>query len=103
MASLRSAMGRSAPMMPRPQIDVPGVQPLISKEKVFLPVCPSGLPTSQEQRDAKPLEFKCFDCQGCCVFGVGNDSKAKYGFPGRRFVFCLVCGNWLKEECSEVK
>ena len=85
-------------MMPKPQIDEPVLQSSISKKKEFIPVCPSGLPSSQELRDAKPVELKCFDCGGCRVFGVGRASKAKYGFLGRRFYFCLACGEWLKEE-----
>ena len=89
-------MPRSKPMMPRAMIDEPVVAPSICKSpKQFVPICASGIPKSQSERDAQPVGVKCIDCDGCRVYGFGPTSKAKRGFVGMRFHFCMGCGRNL--------
>ena len=84
-------------MMPRAMIDEPVVEPSIQKRE-FIPMCSVGLPNSQEKRDAQPVEYKCVECWGCRVHGMGKPAKAKLGFPGQKFFWCYACGRQLKLE-----
>ena len=63
----------------------------------LVPQINGGLPTAEKAK-AMDERFKCVDCDGWRVFGVGNPSKARFGFPGKKFYFCLACGKWLQEE-----
>ena len=84
------------PLPPRWAEDMPKVEPTIGKRDL-VPMLNGGLPTAEKAK-AMDERFKCVDCDGWRVFGVGNPSKARFGFPGKKFYFCLACGKWLQEE-----
>jgi DNA-directed RNA polymerase subunit RPC12/RpoP len=85
----------SLPLQPRAYEDWSKVEPTIQKWK---PVPAGGLPNTQEKVDAMPPQYKCVDCGGHRVFGVGKQEKARYGFSGKLFYFCKACGRELKAE-----
>jgi DNA-directed RNA polymerase subunit RPC12/RpoP len=84
----------SMPLQPRAYEDVPKVVPTITKWK---PMSASG-PPKPEKVAAMPPQYKCVDCGGHRVFGVGNPEKAVRGFTGQTFYFCKVCGKHLTAE-----
>ena len=61
------------------------------------PMSASG-PPKPEKVAAMPPQYKCVDCGGHRVFGVGNPEKAVRGFTGQTFYFCKVCGKHLTAE-----
>ena len=54
--------------------------------------------TSQAKIDEMAPQYKCVDCGGFRVHGVGNPKKAAVGFIGKKFYFCSACGKWLRKE-----
>ena len=84
----------SMPLQPRAYEDVPKVAPTIKKYK---PISASGLPKA-EKAAAMPPQYKCVDCGGHRVYGVGNPEKAKQGWVGQTFYFCKACGRLLTQE-----
>ena len=76
---------------PRAYIDTPVVTLKITKWK---PVCASGKPKDPSKT---PLRLKCIDCSGIRVHGMGKPGKAKYGFEGVSFYWCMVCMKELRE------
>ena len=45
-----------------------------------------------------PIEFKCFDCGGIRVHGLGNPQKATMGFHKGDYYFCRACGDMLNKD-----
>ena len=84
----------SMPLQPRAYEDVPKVAPTIQK---FKPMSASGKPNAEKAAAMAP-QYKCVDCGGHRVYGVGNPEKAKQGFVGQTFYFCKVCARLLTQE-----
>ena len=92
-------MPHSAPMMSREYIDVPKVEPTIKKQR-FVPMMSGGRPKPHEHEKIAAMapQYKCVDCGGFRVFGVGNPRKAAVGFVNQKFFFCSACAKWLQKE-----
>ena len=60
--------------IPRAYYDNPVVEPTI--KKAFEPMCPGGGAKDQAAADAMDPQYKCVDCNGFRVYGVGNPRKA---------------------------
>ena len=82
------------PLQPREYEDWSKVKPTITKWK---PMMSGGL-CRPEKVDAMPPQYKCVDCGGHRVYGVGKAEKARLGFTGQTFYFCKACGRELKQE-----
>ena len=82
--------------IPRAYYDNPVVEPTI--KKAFEPMCPGGGAKDQAAADAMNPQYKCVDCNGFRLYGVGNPRKAAVGFPGKKFFFCSACKRLLKQE-----
>jgi hypothetical protein len=83
---------------PRYYHDVPKVEPTISKQPI-VPKFAGGLP-KPEKRNAVLPQYKCVDCGGYRVYGVGNRAKPKnpctYDGETTHF-FCYCCGKLLRK------
>ena len=57
--------------------------------------------TSQAKIDEMAPQYKCVDCGGFRVHGVGNPKKAAVGFIGKKFYFCSACGTVAAQRGAE--
>ena len=82
--------------MPKAYLDVPTIEPTI-KKATFQPKMWGGLPKADKAAAMAP-KYKCYDCGGVRVYGVGATEKARVGFTGQKFYFCKACGRVLLQE-----
>ena len=58
-------------------------------------------PSCPHKIEAMESKYKCVDCGGHRVFGVGNPASARVGFPNEKFYFCSACHEWLQKKHRE--
>ena len=89
------------PMQHRKAIDTAKVTPITKIRPDFVPMRHGTPPSCPHKIEAMESKYKCVDCGGHRVFGVGNPASARVGFPNEKFYFCSACHEWLQKKHRE--
>ena len=77
------------------------VTPITKIRPDFVPMRHGTPPSCPHKIEAMESKYKCVDCGGHRVFGVGNPASARVGFPNEKFYFCSACHEWLQKKHRE--
>ena len=89
------------PTQHRKAIDTAKVTPITKISRISSRCDTAPHRVAPHKIEAMESKYKCVDCGGHRVFGVGNPASARVGFPNEKFYFCSACHEWLQKKHRE--